>query len=154
MTGRPAKLTAERAEKILAAARAGVSRDAQAAAGGVDRSTLKRWLAKGREQKSGRYRAFRAALSRAENEAELRLVLRLQQIIGQSKDIRTAAASVRWLLERKFPLRFGRQDTHTLKGDANAPVQVTFVPEVGGPPAAPPEAVRARLAQRGTPNSQ
>lgn len=92
VTGRPPKLTPERAEKILAAARAGVSRDAQAAAGGVDRSTLMRWLANGRTQKRGPYRDFRDALSRAENEAELRLVLRLQQIIGRA---RTSAPRLR-----------------------------------------------------------
>jgi hypothetical protein len=46
-TGRPTKLTAKAAERIVAAVRAGATRQVAAEVAGVARSTLQLWVAKG-----------------------------------------------------------------------------------------------------------
>lgn len=85
---RPSKFSQDTADRILSALRAGNTRTASALYVGVDYSTLKRW--------SDRNAEFRAALDRAEAEAEVRYVAVLAKAANEGD---TGAA--KWWLERR-----------------------------------------------------
>jgi hypothetical protein len=72
-TGRPTKLTAKAAERIVAAVRTGASRQVAADAAGVSRSTLQLWLAKGQGPRAPKaHRELVDALAAAEAQREVR----------------------------------------------------------------------------------
>src|SRR5437588_1663478 len=88
--GRPSKRTTERLQTVLVALRGGASRKAAAAAGGVDASTLRRWV-------SDRA-AVRQAVAEAEGHCEETLV-RVIAACAAGGDWRAAAH----LLAVRFP---------------------------------------------------
>lgn len=92
--GRPSKATEARIEALLAALRAGSTREAAAAHAGIDRTTLFRWLA--------RDAGLRARVEKAETDMEVRCVAGILQAGGE--DWRALA----WVLERRRPKAFGR----------------------------------------------
>lgn len=102
--GRPTKFTPEVREKILAAIRAGNYAGVAADYAGVGETTFYRWLQKGREAKSGKFREFWVAVKKAEREAEVRAVAQIQKHM----DSNWQAAMT--YLERKHPDRWGRRD--------------------------------------------
>jgi hypothetical protein len=71
---RPTKLTAEVAEAIVIALRAGAPRGLAARNAGVSEPTFYRWLAEGREQAKGPKRKLLDAVEQAEAKAELHAV--------------------------------------------------------------------------------
>lgn len=107
--GRPSKLTPEVQKRLCDAIRAGNYYEAACAYAGIDYSTFRRWMKKGEGQKRGKYREFCEAVTRAELEAEARLVAQWQQ--HMPNDYR----AIRDFLERRFPERWGRRE----KIDAN-----------------------------------
>ena len=102
--GRPTKLSPEIQERICSALRDGNYEGAAAAAGGVGTSTVCRWLEKGRLAKSGPYREFWASVTRAREDAELRLVAMWQE--AMPSDWRAIAE----FLARRYPERWGRRE--------------------------------------------
>jgi transposase len=66
---RPTKLTDEVRERVARAVRLGASYEHAALAGGIDYSTLRRWLLKGERARSGPSRQFCEALKSAEGTA-------------------------------------------------------------------------------------
>jgi len=116
--GRPTLLTPETVEQLLAALRLGAPQSLAADYIGVGESTLRRWIAMGRDEQDrvddgepadpavAPHLALVLAVDRARAEAALRA---LAQIRKAAQDGRWQAAG--WLLERQFPEEFGRWRT-------------------------------------------
>jgi len=95
-TGRPTKRTPERAEKILAALRQGMTIATAVRAAGLGLSAFKTWRASDE--------AFAAAIKKAIAEGEAALVGVVQR--ATPKHWQAAA----WLLERRWPERWARRE--------------------------------------------
>ncbi len=117
--GRRSKLTPEVQETICRYVRQGLTYETAARAAGISESTFYRWRARGEKAQRGKFRQFWEAVKKAEAEAEQRLV---ERILAASRDSWQAAA---WILERRYPDRWGRRDRvkhETDFGDALAQV--------------------------------
>jgi transposase len=101
--GRPSKLTPEVQERICQAIRAGNYYEAACAYAGIGYSTFRAWMIKGEKAKSGKYREFMEAVTRAEHEAEARMVALWQKHMPE--DYR----AIRDFLERRYPERWGKR---------------------------------------------
>ena len=99
--GRPSKFTPETKEKLLFAIRMGNYREPSCSCAGISVSTFYAWLYKGKKQKKGEFVEFLEAVTRAEAEAELRMIAQWQAQIPS--DWRAA----RDFLARRFPERWG-----------------------------------------------
>lgn len=121
--GRPTKLTPEMTRRIADLVRAGNYVEVAAAAAGISRDTLYRWLKQGARTKRGLAHEFSLAIEKAQAEAEARDVT---LIATAAREQWQAAA---WRLERKFPDRWGRRERQTLEhvGPGGGPVQVEAV---------------------------
>lgn len=115
--GRPSSMTAEAVERLLQALRAGNFRNVAVEWAGVGERTFREWMAKGGEQKAGKFRDFRRRVMEAEQAAEIRAVGLLMK--AAENDAKHAA----WWLERKFPERWGRRDRHEVTGAGGGPLQ-------------------------------
>jgi len=78
---------------------------------GVSKQTWYNWLDKGSKAKSGLYRKLYEEVEKAESRAESRYVT----IIAQAAEENWQAAA--WMLERKYPERWGRKDKVDLSAD-------------------------------------
>lgn len=117
--GRPSKLTEEVKNRLLDALRMGNYYEAACAYAGVSYSTLRGWIVKGEKAKSGKYLKFLEAVRQAEAEAEARIVLQWQKAMPE--DWRAAQA----FLERRYPERWGKKETHVVEGgDEKKPIRV------------------------------
>jgi hypothetical protein len=94
-TGRPTVLTPDVQRRICDAIAAGNTRHDAAEYAGVGASTVRTWLAKGRRQHRGKFRAFLTAVKKAEADAVVRNVA----IIQKAGTTKWQAAA--WWLERK-----------------------------------------------------
>lgn len=112
---RPCKLTPEVAERICEAIRLGATYDLAAAHGGVDASTLRRWLADERPE----FSAFCGALKAAEAAG---VVVSLHRIQAAAAGGAWQAAA--WLLERRHPESYGRRRLE-MSGPEGAPVEMS-----------------------------
>lgn len=116
---RRGKLTPQVQQKIVEAIRAGNYVSVAAQYAGIDRSTFYRWMERGENSRSGKYRSFFLAVRQAESFAEVRAVAILQ---SEMKENWRAALSY---LERKFPTRWGtssqrhKDDPDTASQEAN-----------------------------------
>lgn len=99
--GRPSKFTRETKKKLLDAIRMGNYREPSCSYAGISVSTFYAWLDKGKKQKNGEFVEFLEAVTRAEAEAELRMIAQWQAQIP--RDWRAA----RDFLARRFPKRWG-----------------------------------------------
>lgn len=103
--GRPTKLDDLRAKRIVDAVAEGASRTVAAAKGGIDRSTLLGWLARGRDGEAP-YDDFLLRVKKAEAEAEEAMVVCVRMAAMNPKNW-TAAA---WWLERCRPLDYAKRE--------------------------------------------
>ena len=94
-TGRPGILTPDVQRRLCEAIAAGNTRHDAAEYAGIAESTLRAWLAKGKRQRRGQYRALLAAVKKSEADAVVRNVAIIQKAAPKSWQ---AAA---WWLERK-----------------------------------------------------
>ena len=94
-TGRPGILTPDVQRRLCEAIAAGNTRHDAAEYAGIGESTLRAWLAKGKRQRRGQYRALLAAVKKSEADAVVRNVAIIQKAAPKSWQ---AAA---WWLERK-----------------------------------------------------
>jgi transposase len=104
--GRPPKLqlTPEVQARIVQAVSAGSYLDTAASYAGVARSTMYRWLNRGRRDKKGVYAEFAKAVHKAMADAEIRDITQI------AKATEASWQASAWRLERKFPDRWGRRD--------------------------------------------
>ena len=137
MSGRPTKLDAETARRLIELVRAGSYAVTAAAACGINRATYFRWLNRGEKQTRGPYRDLHDAIKRAEAECELRCLMHINK--AALGDWRANA----WLLERRWPARYGPQVRvtmektlnemlETLKSKLDAPTFLTVVQVLSG----------------------
>ncbi len=120
MAGRPSKLTSEVKARLVQAIEAGNYYEAACGYAGITYTTFRNWMIKGENAKSGKYREFFEAITRAETVAEVRMVAQWQQHMPE--DYR----AIRDFLERRFPDRWGRKDKlqQEISGPNGQPVEV------------------------------
>jgi transposase len=101
--GRPSKYTLAIAARICREVRKGSSREAAGALAGISAATLYDW--------QHRFPEFSEGLKKADAQLEATCVRSIRQA-GQNPRNWTANA---WLLERKFPQRYGKVDRHVVR---------------------------------------
>lgn len=112
---RPSKLTPERQQRIIDAIKLGVHLETAANYGGVTYATYRLWMVKGEAARSGSYREFYDAVTRATLEIELQMVGRI--VLEAKTDWRAAEV---WL-KRRLPEKYGT--TMKLTGADGGPIQ-------------------------------
>ena len=118
--GRPTKLNANTAERILEVLRLGVPQSTAVAYAGISRPTYYRWLAAADDPDASEdFQDFRDAVKVARAEAEVRSIAAIQNASRKSWQ---AAA---WFLERSFPEHWARTDRHEVTGRQGGPVELT-----------------------------
>ena len=101
--GRPSKLTPKVQEAFCKAIEGGATQAMAAAHAQIGVSTAQNWMAKGRQQETGRYRDFVEAFERARERAGLRWLAKVQHLADAKQDWR----AYKWLLEVNFPHVYG-----------------------------------------------
>lgn len=115
--GRPSLLTPEREVRLLRAIRRGMPLKQAAMLAGMSYETLNRWRIQGEaEDAPAEFRHFWQALRKAQAVAMERLVGRIQDAAGS--DWKAAA----WLLERRHPDEFARQQRLEHTGAGGGPI--------------------------------
>lgn len=115
---RPSKLTPEVQKRLTEAIKAGNYYEAACGFAGIGYSTFRRWMLRGEKAKSGKYRQFWEAVTRAELEAEVRMVAQWQKHMPE--DYR----AIRDFLERRFPDRWGRRYSLDMKQEIKGQVEL------------------------------
>ena len=124
-TGRPSKFVPAAAAAVLGHVRRGSPRHIAANAAGLGRSTLMRWMARGKKEHRGQFRDFWDAIKKAEAEAVVTSLERIQAAgkggalvsrtsVTNSHGITTVIEKFAqpiwtadaWLLERRHPDEF------------------------------------------------
>src|SRR6266851_10025033 len=104
MPGRPVKLTAEVQKRLIEALTAGNYYQAACAYAGIDYSTFRRWMIRGKKAKSGPFREFCEAVRAAVAKAELAIVtLWRAECPGNYQACRD-------FLDRRHPRRWGKHE--------------------------------------------
>ena len=106
--GRPLKLTKELQDRVCSYLRAGNYIETACKAAGIVKETLYRWLKRAAAGDGEPFEGFREAVEAAQAQAEVRGVALVSKA-GQ-EDWRAAA----WMLERKFPKRWGTIQRHEI----------------------------------------
>ena len=114
------KLTAERQARICQAIQLGAEYAMAAQFGGVDYSTMRRWIVAG-DRGRAPYRAFREAVKDAEARAVVGWLAKIEKAASDGEW--TAAA---WKLERRYPHVYGRR-VQEVTGADGAPLTVRLV---------------------------
>lgn len=127
--GQPTALTPEVERVICSAVRQGLSIEGAAELAGVGRSTAYGWFKRGAEDPEGPYGPFVVALAQAQAAFEASA---LGHISAAAAEGTWQAAA--WLLERRLPRRWGRQERGELTTEAG---------DAGDEPPPTPEQLRA-----------
>ena len=118
--GRPSKADDECMKKILDGIKAGLSYEGACGLARVSYNTFNRWRQWGEKGTSEKFRKFCEELSYAEAVAEA------EQLKKIKNDPDTKYAC--WILERRFPERWGRRDQlkQEISGPEGEPLKVVF----------------------------
>jgi hypothetical protein len=108
------KLDDAATERIFNLIRAGNTLEVAAAAAGIHRATLHRWMKYGKEQERGLYRRFMDEVEKAKADAEARDVALIAK--AATADWRAAA----WRLERRSPRRYGQKVQISVQAEFDA----------------------------------
>jgi transposase len=133
--GRPTKITIEIQNEIVRAIRSGNYLETAASYVGLAHSTVRDWVRRGEREASRLeedvdarpiksetpFMEFSVAIKKAQAAAEIRDVI----IIGDAARGTWQAAA--WRLERKYPDRWGKRESHEISGPGGKPVQVEEV---------------------------
>jgi len=122
--GRKTKLDKMMKKVICEYLEAGVTVVGICGLAGIGETTYYKWLEWGEgKEKSDIYREFREAIKKAEGKFETRLVKKIE--------LDTSWQSNAWLLERRFPKRWGRIDRRQIEGIEGKPMEFLhiFLPE-------------------------
>lgn len=129
--GRPSKLNPKRKKAILAALRAGLSRQGAAAKAGIGSATLAEWIARGEERHHERpsqdeFAEFAEAVRRAEASFEAKCVKSIERFtLGPNAEWRAAA----FLLERRFRDRWGKLVRQEHSGPGGGAIPISYDPK-------------------------
>ena len=116
--GRPDALTPEKQERLCTAIRAGNYYQAACNYAGVHYASFRRWMAKGKKAKQGRFRSFCEAIRKAEADAEVTIVAQWRQQIPENWQ------AARDFLGRRFPERWGPKEKHDLHHSGGIALEV------------------------------
>ena len=116
-----AKFNDETIEIILKARESGLNQKECAEVAGINEATLYKWLNKGKEARSGKYKKFYNDFQIAKNRNKL---FHLKKI--HEAEAWTASA---WYLERVYPEEFGRKDRMELNHEGKVEVNKTVKEE-------------------------
>lgn len=114
---RKPKLTSQAAAALCEQVEQGASNAAAAAAAGINKATLYRWLARGEQEDGGIYSEFRTDFERARAFRQIHFA---QKIMRAADDDWRAAA---WLLSRLYPEDFSRRTRTEISGPDQGPIQ-------------------------------
>ena len=106
MAGRKSKLTPQLINDAVKLLKGGSYISTVCEFIGIDTSTWYRWMREGKKAKAGIKNHFYHAIKKAEAEAEIRMVTDIQKIANENQTWQALA----WMLERKYPERWGRKD--------------------------------------------
>lgn len=118
---RPTKLTPEIHNRIVNAIKAGNYMETAAAAAGINKSTLYKWLRDGERANRGIMKEFSNAVHMALAQSEMADVDVLRKAGWENGDWRASLAR----LQRRFPDRWGEKTHMTVAGDPEAPMKST-----------------------------
>lgn len=119
--GRQTKLTPAVQQRICDAIRAGNYLEAAAAYGGVEKSTIYKWLQRGESASAGIFFDFFHAVQAAQAEAEVRIVAQWQQQIPDNWQ------AARDFLARRFPDRWGPKDRREVEHGGTIGIRREYV---------------------------
>jgi transposase len=106
--GRPTKLTPNLQDEIVDLLKAGNYIETTCAVVGINKTTFYQWLKRGKSSiRSTKYTIFRDVVTKAMAFAEARLVA----LITRAAEKNWSAAV--WILEHKYPERWGKQNVKT-----------------------------------------
>jgi hypothetical protein len=143
---RPSKLKPEILEILLEAIGMGLTFKAAAQLAGIDETTYHRWKRKGRAATSGPYHQFYQSLRKAEIVGQAALLKNIHDASEGGQPIITTRVTsgpdgqviktithqrkalpdwkaAAWLLERRFPAEWGRQERSQDNGDVKDPLE-------------------------------
>lgn len=153
--GRPTLLTDEVRDRIVAAIRGGATLKAAAEANHLGYRTLHEWLERG-EDRSDRpsteaYEKFAQMIRAAEGDFETEVV---RQIRESANDREIDFRPLTWLLERRFPERWGNRGTTKVQQEISGPegkpiTGVVVLPAIEALPSAPSTGALAPSHRRG-----
>lgn len=145
--GRPSKLTKAIQNQIVKMLEQGNYLETAAAAVNIPPQTIRQWLAKGKGRVNKQYMDFRAAVMRAQAQAEARDIANIRD--HGDHDWRATA----WRLERRHPQRWRKRDQLDITGGLESRIVIQaggagLNPAVFGGPAGPETVdVEAQTAQ-------
>lgn len=116
---RPSKLTADVQAKLVLSIGKGASYALACRYAGISFQGFRNWMEAGAKAHTGRQRELLLAIERAEGEAALRW---LDKIDAAMLEHWQAAA---WKLERRYPHEYGRQ-VHEIEGSETAPLKIVI----------------------------
>jgi hypothetical protein len=116
--GRPSKLY-KAVDEFLTGIKAGLSIEAAAAKAGVGRSTVYRWIERGKNEAKGEFRDFWGKLEEAAGLAEAMMIESLIQAGHQDPKY------FEWMLERRFPQRWSSRQQYELSGPGGTAVSIS-----------------------------
>ena len=112
MTGRPTKWSPQLQEELANILAAGNYIEAACSVVGISTTTFYRWMQVGEQDSDGRtpFQDFHSVIKKALSRGETNYV----NVIKKAAESGTWQAAA-WMLERKFPDRWGRQEREPLK---------------------------------------
>ena len=121
MNNKPYKLIDEGIRsRLLQAIRLGSYIEHACFYAGIDSSTFRKWRQKA-EMDIEPYKSFWKEVQLAESEAIMRRLARIEKVAEEGNWQADA-----WVLERKYPDKFGRRDRINVNLDPNKPVEVNL----------------------------
>lgn len=120
---RRTKLTPTVQTRLCDLLRKGVPRKQAARLAGIGESTLLGWLARGREQSTGRFRALLVAVEAAEDELAGEAVTAVTSLL-KSQDEKVRLNAAKFILERRHPEEWGARQQVRHEGPAGGAVQI------------------------------
>jgi hypothetical protein len=113
MRGRPSKLTPEVQQRLCDAIAAGNYYQAACGYAGISYKVFREWMLKGEKARSGQFRDFRDAVTKAKTDAEV------QVVAFWRAQLPSDWRACRDFLARRYPQRWGPMQRHEMKAKAD-----------------------------------
>jgi transposase len=126
--GRRTKLTPDLQSKICSVLQVGNYIETAAAYAGVSKTTLYKWLKRGRREQSGQYTDFVAAVEQALAHSEVDAIAHITKAGHENWQ------ALAWRLERRFPAKWGKREklTQNVTVDWRAQAKKDGIADVDG----------------------
>lgn len=119
--GAPEKITPEITQKIADFIEAGAWIETAVALAGIHKDTFYAWLKKGASEESGPYKDFSDQISKAAAQFEFDAHSTILQFgRGVGNDGKPVWQALAWVLERKYPKRYGRRESLRIEDESES----------------------------------